>query len=93
MRATDRSQLLLSETDIAPQMNTRSCDVLNKSLYSSSAGDGHKTFVAFSCICNITFCPSSVVLSTIGPAEKLMVVNKTAFSGQIIRTFHDTLFE
>ena len=70
------------------RINTLRCDVLKRSVYSSSAGEYHKKFLAFSLICNTILSPSSSVLRKTELAEWLRLPNKVAFSRH--KSFYDS---
>uniref|UniRef100_A0A0L8HF91 Uncharacterized protein n=1 Tax=Octopus bimaculoides TaxID=37653 RepID=A0A0L8HF91_OCTBM len=73
---------IISTLQLTPRMNTRSCDILERSVDSSIAREYHKNFLAFSSICNCIFSQSSSILCTIELAERLIQPNLLAFSGR-----------
>lgn len=62
-----------------PQMITRSCNVLKRSIYSSSAREYHKEFLVLQICEKSMLFPSSSVLHTTELAERLILTNKLAF--------------
>ena len=89
VHATDANCSVISKSKLTPRINIRSCEVLVRSVDSSIAKEYHKKFSAFCCSCATMFSPSSSVLSTTEPAERLILANKIGIlRTQVVHSFH-----
>ena len=87
VHATNRCQLFGDfKIQMTPRINTRSCEVLVRSVDSSIAKDYHKKFSAFCCSCATMFSPSCSVLRTTELAERLILANQLEFLGHKLFT-------
>ncbi|CAI9718357.1 Hypothetical predicted protein [Octopus vulgaris] len=71
MLQTDANSPVIRKSKLTLQMNTRGCDVLERSAETSSVREYHKKFLASSRICSTLFSPSSSVLPKADTSKKV----------------------